>query len=138
MTDPLDEIRARRAGVSSDPWHHIGDEVLSPDDLVVAEVSGVGNPEFIAHAPADIDALVGEVEQLRRYKVDDVAILTAEVERLRGLADEFLAALVMTVATVEAFFEDEGLACSSFTRDMLATAKTRIHDLLNPPKGDQP
>jgi hypothetical protein len=56
--DPLAEIKARRAP--------IGVLVLprpqGPNDERVAE--------FIAHAPADIDHLVGEVERLREVETD--------------------------------------------------------------------
>jgi hypothetical protein len=78
MTDPdrLAEIKARRApiGVLLLP------RPQGPDDERVAE--------FIAHAPGDIDWLVGEVERLTHLHQLDHSLADqrqAEVERLRGL-----------------------------------------------------
>jgi hypothetical protein len=110
MTDPLDEIRARRAGMPVDPlevtvtpteeeyymqWriieHGPPDEYGDRDRLAFVPEEEAEVAEFIAHAPADIDWLIGEVERLReveeRLHGAQVTIgkLSHKVERLRGL-----------------------------------------------------
>jgi hypothetical protein len=71
MTDPLPEIKARRAAISPTPWSWdlLADgRVLDEDGAGVASIAAVAGDEpdgeFIAHAPTDIDTLIGEVDRL--------------------------------------------------------------------------
>jgi hypothetical protein len=62
MTDPLPEIKARRAAIL---------QPGAPDE---------GRPawnRWLAYAPSDIDTLIGEVERLREERTDDKARIKA-------------------------------------------------------------
>jgi hypothetical protein len=63
----LDAIKARRAALLGAPWAYEGSEVFDCDENVVADLtwmpSAVGL--FVAHAPQDVAVLLAEVERLR-------------------------------------------------------------------------
>jgi len=82
MTDPatpdpvdLDQIKARRAALDSTPWKTFDHDSMvigvsrgfpySVKSLPVAVHLRQCDAQFIAHAPTDIDLLIGEVERLR-------------------------------------------------------------------------
>ena len=66
----LDEIRARLGQATPGPWLQGNGFVLASNAKVVASLINCDGPKldnaaFVAHAPADIAWLVGEVERLR-------------------------------------------------------------------------
>jgi hypothetical protein len=67
--DQLPEIKTRRAAVTKLPWEPDNDwgtnSLYDADGDWIGEVFPDGNRDFVLHAPADIDWLVGEVEALR-------------------------------------------------------------------------
>lgn len=70
--DELASITARLAAIGSGNWrvNRIGDvveDIGDQDTRIIAEMIDVDGPiaPFIAHAPADIAALLAEVERLR-------------------------------------------------------------------------
>lgn len=73
MTTRLDEIKARLAAATAGPWTIFGSE-LYEDEFAVMHSEGRNcvadgvlrrDAEFIAHARADIEWLIGELEQAR-------------------------------------------------------------------------
>jgi hypothetical protein len=113
MNDPLPEIKARRA-VADLPWTVKTDTTDGPEihdaynEVARVEVphavwecddeldgcpdnrrESIKRAQFIAHAPTDIDTLIGEVERLREQRgalwwARDTQRRAKEVERLRG------------------------------------------------------
>jgi hypothetical protein len=103
MTDPLPEVKARRVAVP-DPPYEIEDTVTEEEFYMRWRLIHYGPPdedgwrdwwaalpaaradhaEFIAHAPADIDTLIGEVERLRAEVAEWKQAASAEAD----LADE--------------------------------------------------
>lgn len=74
MSDRLNEIEERLAAATPGPWER---DQFGPDDdsarfigspstgrIVVYEAATAGNAEFIAHAPADLTALVAVVREV--------------------------------------------------------------------------
>lgn len=108
MADPLAEIKARReASYTVKPPPELGSMTNSPRQpfpaaLIMAtwiRIIKDGKPwdqaplpvriqEFLEHAPADIDLLIGEVEQWRQAAAAEADLAderNREVARLRGL-----------------------------------------------------
>jgi hypothetical protein len=87
----IDEIRAREIGASEGPWEADGWEVYGPARRWIAETHDPDNigqceqdAEFIAHARADVPALLADVERLAAFeaKAENLADTLNAVRRL--------------------------------------------------------
>ena len=98
MTLDLDPIRARLAAATPGPWERMPAEVSDTrpadcydvwggDDWLCASVHHT-NADLIAHAPADLAALVAEVERLR-----ETVQRVREMHQPRPYADDDLRAV---------------------------------------------
>ncbi len=73
----LEQIRRRLAAATQGPWHCVDEDgywyIYGPNDFQIHNsfnsndpALAEGNRNLIGHAPADIAALIAEVEQLRK------------------------------------------------------------------------
>lgn len=82
----LEAIKARAAAATPGPWEFDGKGDIVPDgdksDFVAMIHYSAEDAEFIAHARADVPALVAEVERLRaeNAKLDEMLDLWASGE----------------------------------------------------------
>jgi hypothetical protein len=143
----LDAIRARLAAATPGPWHwaHHGTwEVEAPPNQLVADCGTVGRAKadaaLIAHAPADLAALLAEVDDLQsavRSHWAAAQSLAAEVERLRELSmvqssnETFLQVEVDAVGDLLAVILGDGghRQAEAGTVQAAAEALERVHAL---------
>lgn len=72
----LEGIRERRRGIDPSPWHAdqdcsdepISDLIVDSTGAEIAAVFGYLNQTFVANAPCDIDALIAEIDRLRKIE----------------------------------------------------------------------
>jgi hypothetical protein len=109
----ISEIRERLAAATPGPWHLGGNfgpalsraNVWGPRALgdqsgpLIAQECDNANADFIAHAPADLEALLAEREGMK-----------AEIERLR----EYLAKIEDALVAVHSRHDIDAAACDTF------------------------
>jgi len=96
----LDEIHGRCAAATPGPWQMCGNDVFSVRDnhmdrVLLFSMTGAdgfrANAEFAAHARQDIPDLLAEVERLRGVSKDAVAAVDAalcNLDRLRDVSEQ--------------------------------------------------